>query len=112
LKREHSSVLRNPRIAEALYQLGYIEKWGVGALLVLRECIRNGNGEPEFRSDAWFKATVYSRLHANLTEQERKIVSYLKSRGEATRKQIQEALGVKESTARKYLLSLQLKGRL
>jgi ATP-dependent DNA helicase RecG len=40
LKRPRRSVLRNPRIGEVLYYLGYVEKWGTGTLMVWEECMK------------------------------------------------------------------------
>lgn len=46
LKSTHRSVLRNPDIANAFYQLGYIEMAGSGTLRILEECRRNRCEEP------------------------------------------------------------------
>lgn len=46
LKNTHRSVLRNPDIANAFYQLRYIEMAGSGTLRILEECRRNKCEEP------------------------------------------------------------------
>ena len=48
LKNTHRSVLRNPDIANAFYQLGYIEMVGSGTLRIISECRRNGCKDPEW----------------------------------------------------------------
>ena len=110
LKKPHRSVLRNPKIAEVLYYLGYIEKWGTGTLMVIRFCLENGNGEPVFESNGTFKVTIHSSANIQFNETERKILEYLKERKVATRKEIEKLLSVRESTARKYLENLQKRG--
>ena len=109
LKKPHRSVLRNPKIAEVLYYLGYIEKWGTGTLMVIKSCLENGNGEPIFESNGTFKVAIHSSIN-KFNETERKIMEYLREKKIATRKDIEKLLGVKESTARKYLENLQKKG--
>ncbi|MHB1324718.1 MAG: ATP-binding protein [Thermoleophilia bacterium] len=48
LREPHGSVARNPRICEALFLTGYIEKYGTGTLMMIRESIENGLPEPDF----------------------------------------------------------------
>jgi len=108
LKRPHRSVLRNPRIGEVLYYLGYVEKWGTGTLMVWEECMKNGNGEPIFESNGSFKVTLKSKFHAEKGVEER-IVEELR-KGAMTRGELEKILGMRESTVRKYLGILQKKG--
>jgi len=110
LKKPHRSVLRNPKIAEVLYYLGYIEKWGTGTLMVVKSCLENGNGEPIFESNGTFRVTIHSSANFQFNETERKILEYLRKKKIASRKEIEKLLSVKESTARKYLEKLQEKG--
>jgi len=110
LKKPHRSVLRNPKVAEVLYHLGYIEKWGRGTLMIIKACLENGNGEPIFESNGTFKVKILSATKFQVNEIERKILEYLRERKTATRSEIEKYLGVKESTARKYLGKLQSKG--
>lgn len=109
LKKPHRSVLRNPRIGEVLYYLGYIEKWGVGTLMVLEECIKNGNGEPTFSTDGTFKVTLRSKYFLSRGEIEDRILGQLRRRS-LTRRELEKLLGIRESTVRKYLGILQSKG--
>jgi len=110
LKRPHKSILRNPKMAEVLYYLGFIEKWGIGTLMIIRECILNGNGEPVFESNGSFKLIIFSRYSSQLDPVERKIIDYIRERGVVERREIQEHLKLAESTVRKYLIRLRLKG--
>jgi ATP-dependent DNA helicase RecG len=109
LKKPHRSVLRNPRIGEVLYYLGYIEKWGVGTLMVWEECMKNGNGEPTFESNGSFKVILRSKFFPFEEGTEEEIVKRLR-RKPMTRMELEKLLGIRESTARKYLGILQAKG--
>ena len=42
---------RNPNLAEAMRNLGYVQKFGVGIALARRELEKNGNPSPEFKVD-------------------------------------------------------------
>ena len=110
LKKPHKSILRNPKIAEVLYYLGFIEKWGIGTLMIIKECILNGNGEPVFESNGSFKLTIFSRYFSSLDPVERKIIDYIGEKGVVERREIQEHLKLAESTVRKYLIKLRLRG--
>lgn len=110
LKKPHKSILRNPKIAEVLYYLGFIEKWGIGTLMIIKECILNGNGEPVFESNGSFKLTIFSRYFSSLDPVERKIIDYIREKGVVERREIQEHLKLAESTVRKYLIKLRLRG--
>jgi ATP-dependent DNA helicase RecG len=43
---------RNPTIAAALYQLGFVQRFGMGIPLARKACKDNGNPEPEFQKDS------------------------------------------------------------
>lgn len=110
LKKPHRSVLRNPKIANALYNFGYIEKWGIGTLETLRRCALNGNGEPIFNSNGTFRVEVRSRYKADTSDEERTILNYLRDKGEASRRELEKPLKLSESMVRKLLERLQSKG--
>jgi ATP-dependent DNA helicase RecG len=40
---------RNPALAAALYQLGFVQRFGMGVPLARKACAENGNPEPEFQ---------------------------------------------------------------
>jgi ATP-dependent DNA helicase RecG len=110
LKKPHTSILRNPKIANTLYILGYIEKWGIGTLTVIKKCIQNGNGEPTFQTNHTFKAEIKSRYTTSTDNREKLIIEYLATKKQATRREIEKLLGLKESTVRKILENMQNKG--
>ena len=50
LRQPHGSIARNPRLCEALFLARYIEKYGTGTLLMIRESLAHNLPEPDFRS--------------------------------------------------------------
>ena len=48
LRRPHGSVPRNPRICEVLFLARYIEKYGTGTLMMIRESLAHALPEPDF----------------------------------------------------------------
>jgi ATP-dependent DNA helicase RecG len=53
---------RNPALAAALYQLGFVQRFGLGVPLARKACAENGNPEPEFLFEpASFAVVVRAR---------------------------------------------------
>jgi len=48
LKKPHSSIRRNPLIAEAFFRAGYIEQFGSGTLRMTKHLLEAGHPEPVF----------------------------------------------------------------
>jgi predicted HTH transcriptional regulator len=48
LRRAHGSIARNPRVCEALFLARYIEKFGTGTLMMIRESLAHALPEPDF----------------------------------------------------------------
>ncbi|MUG99348.1 transcriptional regulator [Scytonema sp. UIC 10036] len=54
---------RNPHLAEAMKNLGYVQRFGIGILLARQQLQKNGNPPPEFFiDDAYVIATVRKKL--------------------------------------------------
>jgi len=54
---------RNPHVAEAMRNLGYVQRFGVGIPLARKELAKNGNPEPEFTVEAnYVLAVVRSQI--------------------------------------------------
>lgn len=51
LKKPHSSIRRNPLIAEAFFRAGYIEQFGSGTLRMTKQLLETGNPEPTFTEE-------------------------------------------------------------
>ena len=52
LRQPHGSVPRNARICEALFLARYIEKYGTGTLMMIRESVEHSLPEPDFAERA------------------------------------------------------------
>ncbi|MEE8525220.1 MAG: ATP-binding protein, partial [Thermoanaerobaculia bacterium] len=55
---------RNPHLAEAMWALGFIQRFGVGITVARQELERNGNPPPEFEVDTFVRATVWKARRA------------------------------------------------
>lgn len=103
LKKDHPSVLRNPKLANFLFLSGFIEKWGTGTNKMVELCVKQGLREPEFlEDDGFFKVILY---RGTINELQRRILEIVKGR-EITSGELARELGVNERTARKYLSTL------
>jgi ATP-dependent DNA helicase RecG len=85
LKQEHSSIPRNPLIADLFYLAGLIEKWGRGTQLIVQKSLEAGHPEPEFLHQSGsfvvrFPIADYHppyRTHADLSSLHRAILQRL-----------------------------------
>lgn len=108
------SVLRNSRLAEIFYRLRLIEAYGTGMPKIM-ECYRGYEALPEIElSDNAFKITLpnvnfkSSRTPevAALPEAEARVLKHMAGRGAVSRKEIESALGLSQSSAIRVLNSL------
>jgi ATP-dependent DNA helicase RecG len=107
LSKEHSSVQRNPVIANIFYLCGIIEKWGRGTLDMIQDCKAAGNQPPKYAEiGGTFSVTLplkksirsimptqemQQARSAKLTTRQKEIVSILKQ-GSMSREQIMSKL--------------------
>jgi len=118
LKREHRSVLRNRKIAEALFYAGFIEQWGSGTLRMIQECVESDLPEPEFeeRQEAlWvtFRKDILIEEHLQaegLNERQVKAVLFVKEQGRITNQDYRQLNQVSNKTAYLELDELVKKG--
>ncbi len=72
LKTDHASYPKNPHLAEALYQAGFIERFGTGTGEIIRLCKQAGLKGPDFNFEEQFKVTIWrstSRSTGQATDQ-------------------------------------------
>lgn len=105
------SMLRNPILAEVLFRLGLIEKFGTGIARIKR-CYEGTEREPFFEVGDDFTRVCLPKL---LTEQpvqedELKILSEMPRRQLTTRAQIDQATGFEKTRTLRLLNSLEAKG--
>jgi ATP-dependent DNA helicase RecG len=118
LRQPHRSIAHNPRIAEALFLARYIEKYGTGTLMMIRESAAHALPEPDFEQRGgefvttvwrdWLTASVVDRL--NLNERQLKALSHIKSAGRITNADYQQISMTTRKTATRDLDSLVVKG--
>ncbi|MEI8188137.1 MAG: ATP-binding protein [candidate division NC10 bacterium] len=111
LRRPHGSIARNPRICEALFLAHYIEKYGTGTLMMIRESLAHALPEPDFAQRGgeftitiwrdWLTDAVMDELGVN--ERQRKAIAFVKTNGRITNKEYQGALAVSKPTASRDL---------
>lgn len=118
LRRAHRSVLRNPRIAEALFLAHYIEKYGTGTLMMIRESREHALPEPSFGGSQpgefgttiwrdWLTEEVMAGL--GLNERQRKAVAVVKREGRITNAVYQRVAEASRPTAIRDLADLTAK---
>ena len=114
LKRRHSSKPRNRLIAETLFKIKYIEKFGTGTTKMIRVCRELGVPEPEFiEQDEDFMVT-FRRSSVNvlldqpqlLNERQKQVIEYLKTHESITTLEYVRLVRCHERTARKDLAEL------
>ena len=102
LQLPHASIPRNPLIAESMFLASYAEKAGSGILDMIARCREAGLPTPEFhQSGGQFIQTLRRPQPASTPEVtgqeslELRLARALK--GEMTRQQLQEAMGLKDA---------------
>lgn len=114
LRHPHSSIAHNPRIAEALFLAGYIEKFGTGTLMMIRRLREQALPEPDFtQREGEFVVTLWrdaftDRVLAGLelNERQRKAVQHAKINRQITNTDYQRLAGVPHRTAVRDLMGL------
>ena len=114
LRLPHASIPRNPLIAEPMFLASYAEKAGSGILDMIARCREAGLPAPEFRqSGGQFVQTLRrpvptltpevtpeatQEATGQVTEQESPELRLARAlKGEMTRQQLQQALGLKDA---------------
>lgn len=108
---------KNPHLAAVLYRLGLVESYGTGVRKILRS-FEDTNMKPVFKTvEGVFTVTMYNRNNASpaklaaaknpkqpSTETgEEFVLSFIKEKGEVTRKDIEEKFGFGTTKAYNYL---------
>ena len=117
LKKHHASKPRNPDLANVYQKAGFIEAWGRGTVLMVRECINAGLQEPDFSYEfGGLQVVLHRNVSAvkildrlpelNLGKHEQEIVLLAVRLGRISNKDIRERLEVSRSTALRYVRKL------
>jgi ATP-dependent DNA helicase RecG len=85
LKQPHTSVQRNPAIADVFFRRGLIEKWGRGTQRIVEMCLAGGYPEPDFLEESGMVTVRFPRssyappaqVKHDLTDRQREILRAL-----------------------------------
>jgi predicted HTH transcriptional regulator len=127
LRHPHGSIPRNHRICEVLFLARYIEKYGTGTLMMIRESLAHNLPEPDFAQRGgeftvalwrdWLTEEVLAEL--DLNNRQMQAVEHVKSHERITNAEYQRVTGAPQRTAtrdlnelvQKNVLKLEGKGR-
>jgi predicted HTH transcriptional regulator len=114
LRHPHRSIAHNPRIAEALFLTRYIEKYGTGILMMIRESASHALPEPDFEQRGgefvttvwrdWLTAAVLGGL--GLNERQLKALPLIRQRSRFSNSDYQTISGATRATAKRDLEEL------
>ena len=118
LRHPHGSIARNHRLCEALFLAQYIEKYGTGTLMMIRESLAHNLPEPDFAQRGgeftstlwrdWLTDKMLTRF--NLNVRQLKIVGYLKTNQVITNSIYQAEFSASKRTASRDLDEMVTKG--
>jgi predicted HTH transcriptional regulator len=111
LRHPHGSIARNARLCEVLFLARYVEKYGTGTLMMIRESLAHNLPEPDFAQRGgeftialwrdWLTATVITQL--NLNDRQRQAVLIAKKKERLSNLDYQKAFSVSKPTASRDL---------
>lgn len=118
LRHPHGSIPRNHRVCEGLFLARYIEKYGTGTLMMIRESLAHALPEPDFAQRGgeftiavwrdWLTSEVLAGFHLN--ERQLQAMAYLKVNGVITNADYQNVASCPQRTAARDLNELVQKG--
>lgn len=113
LKEEHKSIPVNPSLANLLFLIKYIERWGTGTNDIIKWCREEGLPEPIFKEVTGGFAVVLRKFQIpenleslELNERQKKAIEYLKIHKNITRKIYIEINNISPRQANKDLNDL------
>ena len=118
LRHPHGSIPRNHRLCEVLFLARYIEKYGTGTLMMIRESLAHNLPEPDFAQRGgeftvalwrdWLTDRVMAEL--GLNERQKQAIIHLKARTRIVNSEYQALVRVARATATRDLEGLLIKG--
>lgn len=114
LRQPHGSIPRNHRLCDALFLARYIEKYGTGTLMMIRESLAHNLPEPDFVqrggefTTAIWRDWLTPKIQAGykLNERQMQAVAHVKRVGQISNSEYQELMGVAKRTAHRDLADL------
>jgi predicted HTH transcriptional regulator len=118
LRHPHGSIARNPRLCEVLFLTRYIEKYGTGTLMMIRESLAHNLPEPDFVQRGgeftialwrdWLTDQIMAELALN--DRQRRALVYLKTHRKISNAEYQQLAKAIKKTATRDLNDLKQKG--
>ena len=116
----HASIQRNPRLAQAFYYAGLVERWGTGTTRIAEACRERGLPAPEFeasedRFTVTFQQDPYTEKRLRelgLTDRQVLIMRHAKEEGSISNASVQQLTEVSKRTASRDLSALEEQGLL
>jgi len=118
LRHPHGSIPRNHRLCEGLFLARYIEKYGTGTLMMIRECLAHALPEPDFAQRGgeftialwrdWLTDEIVATL--GLNDRQKLAIGYLKAQGKISNTEYQQVANSIKKTATRDLNDLKEKG--
>lgn len=120
LMGKHKSIPRNPLLADRLYLIKYIERWGRGTNRIVEEMRNDGLPDPMFANNSggfeivlmgpgrsFGKAIEDLKLHKiALNDRQKKVVGFIKQHGDISRKQYVDLADISVRQANRDLSDL------
>jgi len=110
----HASVLRNKGIAQVLYDIGWIERWGGGIQKMRSASEAAGLPEPVFQEDQGFSVTFRkdvfnpdSLSQIGLNRRQIQVVEYIRAKGKITNSEFQTLASISKRQASTDLADLE-----
>lgn len=107
LKVKHPSRPYNPDIANAFFRAGLIESWGRGTIKILNEAKAAKIPVPVFKYDDNGFYVIFNFEDINI---EQKVLELIKKDSKITGREIRQELEISESTVKRILKGLQVRG--
>jgi ATP-dependent DNA helicase RecG len=114
LSRPHTSLPRNPLLAEAAYRMGLIENWDTGTLRIIEALREAGLPAPTFENatsgfsiSLWYDPLSEAALvQHGLSARQIQAVRLMQQKGPLTNREYREAFSLSDESARRDLNSL------
>ncbi|MDR0535177.1 MAG: DUF4062 domain-containing protein [Puniceicoccales bacterium] len=114
LRFPHTSIARNAHLCDALFLARYIEKFGTGTLMMIRESRAHALAEPDFATDSGeFVLTLWRDLYTTihlaglgLNDRQLAAITWVKTHGRITNAEFQTHFSAAKRTASQDLSAL------
>jgi ATP-dependent DNA helicase RecG len=112
---EGISQSRNPGLADVFYRLNYVEAYGTGIRKIQSECEKIGVKAEFSVSNAAFRVILPNRnsFQSNISKEtgiEDEVLQYIQEHKKVSRKEIQQAFGLKQTKCGLILKTLETQG--